>query len=51
MTFTKADCVISGEEVITHAQRIMGKGVVIIPPHESKVQSHWYYRVQEFKKY
>jgi hypothetical protein len=49
MTFN-TDCVINGEDVITHEQRIMGNGV-IIPPHEFKQPSRWYNRVHEVTKY
>jgi hypothetical protein len=31
---TTLDCVINGEDVITHAQGIMGNGGIITAPHE-----------------
>lgn len=46
----KADCVINGEDVNTHAQRLIGNGV-IIPPRDFKQQSRWYCRVGEVTKY
>jgi hypothetical protein len=35
MTFNMAD------DIITHAQRIMGNGVLIAPPHEFESPSRW----------
>jgi hypothetical protein len=29
----------------------MGNGVIIIPPHDFKQPSRWYYRVQKIKKH
>jgi hypothetical protein len=51
MTFIKADCVINGEDTITHAHSINGNSVIIIPPHEFKQTSCWYYKVQEVTNY
>jgi hypothetical protein len=33
-----------------HALRIMGSGFTIIPPHEFKQLSYWYFRVWKVKK-
>jgi hypothetical protein len=40
MTFIKVDDVFD-DDGITHAQRIMGIGIIIVPPHEFEHQSHW----------
>jgi hypothetical protein len=34
-----------GKVCDAHAQRVMGNGVIIIPPHDFKQSSRWYYRV------
>jgi hypothetical protein len=44
MTF-KAD------DVIMHAQRITGNGILTVPHHNFEHLSHWYYLVQEIKNY
>jgi hypothetical protein len=36
--------------LVRNAQKIMGNGV-IIPPHDFKQPSCWYYRLQEIKQY
>jgi hypothetical protein len=40
-----------GHDVIMHAQKIMGNGIIIIPPHNFMHPSWWYYQLYELKKY
>jgi hypothetical protein len=37
------------DDVITQAQRIMGNGILIGPPHDFEHSSLWYYQLQENK--
>jgi hypothetical protein len=38
MSFTKQNCAIKDDDVITHEQRIVDNGLIIIPSHELEHQ-------------
>jgi hypothetical protein len=51
MIFVKAYYVIKGNDMITHEQRIMGNGVLIISPHDFEHPSLGITNYRKLKKY
>jgi hypothetical protein len=51
VSFIKVCDFIKDDDVVTHALRIMGNGVLIVPPHEFEHPSRWYYQSLEIKKH
>jgi hypothetical protein len=39
------------DDVIMHAQRTVGNGVLVVPPHDFEHLSRWYYQLYSLKKY